>query len=83
VERRIERPVLDLEHLLGSVLDGVRDGMAVRGADGERLQNQQVERPLEQFALNGRVSAFGHEGFILLQKIIYLKLGRNALLQGI
>jgi hypothetical protein len=42
--------------------------MAVRRAERKRLQNQQVERALEQLTLHRRVSSFGHR----LQKIIYL-----------
>jgi hypothetical protein len=39
--------------------------MAMGGPDPERLQDQQVERPLEHFALNGRISAFRH-GFSMI-----------------
>src|SRR5206468_10445920 len=60
VERRIQRPVLDLQHLVGSLLDGVRDRVPVRGAEGQGFQDQQVERPLEHFALNRLISAFRH-----------------------
>ena len=49
-----------------TVLDGVGDGVAVRGADRQRLEDQQVERPLEQFALNRRISAFRHGSAMIL-----------------
>ena len=55
------------------MLDGVGDGVAVRRSERERLEDQQVERPLEQFALNGRISAFRHGPAIILHKIIYRK----------
>jgi hypothetical protein len=45
----------------------------VGGADRQRFEDQQVERPLEQFTLNRRISAFGHGFAIILHKIIYRK----------
>src|SRR5687768_16194637 len=35
MQGRVEGPMLDLEHVLRTALDGVRDGMAVRRADHE------------------------------------------------
>jgi hypothetical protein len=52
--------MLHLEHILGAVLDRVGDRVPVGGADRQRLEDQQVERPLEQFTLNRRISAFRH-----------------------
>ena len=40
--------------------DGVRDGVAVRGANGERFQDEQIERALQQLSLHRCVSSFGH-----------------------
>jgi hypothetical protein len=48
VERWIQRSVLNLEHFIGTVLNRVRDRVAVRRSHYERLQNHQVERPLQK-----------------------------------
>src|SRR5688572_17370251 len=40
--------------------DGVRDRVAVRGADGERLQDEHVERPLEELALHRWITSLRH-----------------------
>jgi hypothetical protein len=61
MQRGIEGSVLDLQDLLGLPRDGVRDRMAVRGRNGDSLQDQQIERALQQVALQGRRSAFRHE----------------------
>ena len=53
MQGRIERSVLHLKNVFGTVLDGVGDGVAVRRSRRERPENQQVERPLEQLALQG------------------------------
>src|SRR5687768_14311737 len=49
--------MLDLEHVLRTALDGVRDGMAVRRADHEDPQDQHVERALRRLALQRRFTA--------------------------
>ena len=72
VQGRVERAVLHLEHLVRPTLDRMRDGVAVCGPDTERLQDEQVERSLEELTLHGRrfhVSALASS----LQKIIYLR----------
>jgi len=51
VERRIERSVLYLENIFRSMLDNVRDGMAMRRAEHQRLKDQHVQRALQQFTL--------------------------------
>ena len=66
MERRVERAVLHLEHVLGLALDRVGDRVAVGRPDAQRLQNQQVERPLEHFALNRLISAFRHGWTMIL-----------------
>ncbi len=43
--------MFDLEDCVGAMLDNVRDGMAVRGPEDEGLQNQKVQRALEQIRL--------------------------------
>src|SRR4051812_48571858 len=60
VESRIERAVLDLKNIFRTMLDGVGDGVAVRGAERQRLEHQDVERPLEHVAFDGRRPAPGH-----------------------
>ena len=49
VQRRIERPLLDLQHVVRIALDGLGDGVAVRRPEQQRAQDQQVERALQQF----------------------------------
>ncbi len=63
--------MLDLEHVVGLVLDDVRNRVAVRGTNSQRPEYQQVERPLEHLPLNGLISSFGHGLQSILQKIIY------------
>jgi pimeloyl-ACP methyl ester carboxylesterase len=63
MERRIQRPVLDLQHTLRTLLNDVGDGVAVGRAEQERPQNQDVERALDQLAVERRCAAFGHRLF--------------------
>src|SRR5215472_1708126 len=51
MQRRIERTLLDLKHLIGSVLDNVRDSVTVSWPGNQRAQDQHVERPLQHFVL--------------------------------
>jgi hypothetical protein len=60
VEGGIERPVLDLQHVLGAMFDGLRDGVPVCRPECERFEDQHVERSLQQLTLNRRVPAFRH-----------------------
>ena len=48
VERRIERAGLDLEQLTRAAANRLADAIAVLRPPLERLENQQVERPLQQ-----------------------------------
>ena len=48
LQRRIERSVLDEQHVVGGLLDGPRDALAVLRAEHERAQDQEVQRALEQ-----------------------------------
>ena len=52
--------MLDLQHVLGLVLDGVRDGVAVRRPEDEGSQDEQIERALQQLSLHRRVGALRH-----------------------
>jgi hypothetical protein len=45
-----------LQHLLGSLLDDAGDGMPVRRPEGERLQDEQIERSLQEFELAVRLA---------------------------
>src|SRR4029077_6773191 len=56
VQRWIERAMLHLEHILRSVRARIGNRMTMSRTEHERLQDQQVERPLEQFTLNRRIS---------------------------
>src|SRR5688500_7706768 len=47
MERRVERSVLDLQHVFGSLRDGVSDGVAVRRPDRQRLEDEEIERTLK------------------------------------
>ena len=72
MQRRIERAVLYLQHVVGLMLDDVRDGVAVRGPANERLEDEQIERALQQFTLQRLVPLFRHASR-LYHKIIYGK----------
>src|SRR5262249_1828606 len=61
VERRIERAVFDFEHVGGSALDGVGDGVAMRRPKREGAEDQHVERALQHFALERRSVSFRHK----------------------
>src|SRR5438270_2497491 len=47
VERRIERALIDLQHVARDLLDPLRDAPAVHRLERERLENQHVERALQ------------------------------------
>ena len=47
LQRRIERPVIDDQDVVGLVLNRARDGLSVLRAEDERAQDQQVERALQ------------------------------------
>ena len=49
LERRIKRAVFYQQFLVGRLLDGARDALAVLRPEKERAQNEQVERALEEF----------------------------------
>src|SRR5690348_14715824 len=44
---RIERALVDAQHILGNLLDALRNAPAMLRAERERLQDQQVERALQ------------------------------------
>ena len=53
LECRVERSVVHEEGALRRVLDGERDAVAVVRAEGQRAQNQEVERPLQERGAGG------------------------------
>ena len=55
VERRIQRPLLHLQHVVGAALDGLGDGVAVGRAEPQGPQDQHVERALQQFDASCRL----------------------------
>src|SRR5262245_13458324 len=57
VKRRIERTLLDQQHLLRAALDRLGDGMAVRRTETQRAQNQEIQSSLQD--LDARVTVFG------------------------
>src|SRR5687768_12487000 len=65
VQGRIERPLLHLQHRIAAFLNELGNGVAVRGAKHERLEDEHVERALHQ--IPGPVGRFTwtHEPFAL------------------
>ena len=58
VERRVQRSFLDLQDVVGDLLEPARNGVAVHGAPAQRLENENVERALEQVDCG-----FAHDDF--------------------
>src|SRR4029453_11031704 len=52
VQSRIERSLFDLQHLVRQLVDTQRDAISMVRAGAEALENQQVERALEQVDLS-------------------------------
>src|SRR5688572_6075124 len=48
VQRGIQRALADLEDFTRQLLDPARDGVPVRGAPRQRLEDEEIERALEQ-----------------------------------
>src|SRR5262249_45060863 len=48
IERGVERPLLDDEHVPRRLLDALDDAVTVELAQAERLQDEHVQRPLEK-----------------------------------
>jgi hypothetical protein len=44
IQGRIKRPLFDLEHLSGDLLDTQEDAIAMQRAQGRSFQNQQIQR---------------------------------------
>jgi hypothetical protein len=49
IERGIKRSLIHDEHIARHVADALRDRPSVEGPEGERLQDEQVQRALEYF----------------------------------
>jgi hypothetical protein len=52
--------VLDLENFVGAVLDDMGDGVTVGGAEQKGLQDEQIERALQEIGLEWRRAALWH-----------------------
>ena len=65
MQGRIERSVFDLQYVVRASLDGVRDGMAVGGAEEEGLQDEKVQGSLQQLALERCGATCGHTDTML------------------
>ena len=48
VQRRIQRALLDEQHIVRSLLNRLRDGVSVRRAQAQGAKNQEIERALEE-----------------------------------
>ena len=57
VERGVERAFLDVQLVLRGVADPFRNGVAVHRPPREGLQDEEVERPLQQFEVGGHAGA--------------------------
>ena len=55
--------MFDLEDIFGAVLDGMRDGVAVRCAQDQGLENEQVERALQHLTRQ-RFSIFDRHAWL-------------------
>ena len=64
MEGRVERPVLDLQDLVGAARDGVRDGVAVGRPGLQRLQHEEIESSLKQVGVERGGRAARHGGSI-------------------
>src|SRR5688572_32216468 len=48
VERGIERPLVDLEDVVGELAHELRDSPSVQGTEAQCLEDEEIERALEQ-----------------------------------
>lgn len=53
--------MLHLQDVFGAALDDMSDGVAVGRTQNQRLQDQHVQRALQQISLKRRCSFFCHE----------------------
>jgi hypothetical protein len=63
----IERALVDLEEILGDLLQALRDSIAVTRAEGHDLENEHVESAAKEFELRvahriPRISTYGYTG---------------------
>src|SRR5687768_11908777 len=54
MQRRVERPLVDAQHVARYLLDPLRDCPSVHGREGEGAKDQQVECALQQVETRGR-----------------------------
>ena len=55
MQRRIERPLLNGQHIVGQFLNALGDRPAVKGFTGDCFENQEVERSLQKIGWLGHV----------------------------
>src|SRR5436190_9756680 len=55
IERRVQRAVLDLQHVRGALFQPARNGVAVARCRGDSLEDQRFERAVEEFVLGRHV----------------------------
>src|SRR5581483_11797057 len=60
MQRRIERTVFHLQYLIGTVFNVMRDRVPVRRSRDQRLQDQEIERPLQHFTLERMIVLGAH-----------------------
>src|SRR4051812_24544660 len=54
MERRVQRALLNLQHVLRHLLQALGDGVAVQRPERDDLQNQKIERALEKIGFRWR-----------------------------
>src|SRR5215471_13289725 len=69
MEGRIERALLDLQHVAGDLLEPLGDGVAMDRSETHHFQDQQIERALQQIGL---ARVVGHA------KAIYISICRMS-----
>jgi hypothetical protein len=60
VQGGVKRTVLNLQDFVGAVLDNVGNGVTVGWAEKQCLQDQQIERALQEIGFERRCASFWH-----------------------
>jgi hypothetical protein len=48
IERRVQRALLNLEAILRNLLNAQKNAVSMQRAEGDRLEDQHVQRPLQE-----------------------------------
>src|SRR5215469_8270598 len=85
MQRRIERSVLDLQNLVSGALDVLGDGVAMRGTEQQRAQDQHVECSLQKLYAVGGLLGHSRESTLLGISLpgLYRSLTVTALFGGV